>query len=103
MYKIIKNTFKLILNKKSFVMLGIIMPSIMIVFFSFAIGKEASYRIGIIDNDNSYTSNEIIKSIKNIDNIELVNINSKNYDFSILTHELELVIINYNNQLKFMC
>lgn len=99
MYKIIKNTFKIILNKKSFIMLGIIMPSIMIVFFSFAIGTEPSYRVGIVDNDKSYTSYEIIKAIKTIDNIELVNINNKNYDFSLLTHELELVII-INNGLE---
>ena len=75
------------------------MPSIMIVFFSFAIGTEPSYRVGFVDNDKSYTSYEIINAIKTIDNIELVNINNKNYDFSLLTHELELVII-INNGLE---
>lgn len=97
LYRIIINTFKLILKKKSFIILGIIIPSIMIVFFSFAIGKNPTYKIGIIDKDNSYTSKEIINSIKNIDNIEIVNINKKSYDFSIITHELELVIIIDDN------
>ena len=51
LFRIMINTTKLLLKKKSFIIMGIIAPAIVIVFFSFAFGKDMNYKIGIIDKD----------------------------------------------------
>ena len=93
MLRIIINTFKLLTNKKSFIIMAIIAPALIIVFFSFIFGKEPNYKVGIIDNNNTYISKEIIKSIENIETVDVVKV--KNYDYEILlaSHQLQLVVI----------
>ena len=60
--KLILNTVKLLMKKKSYILIGIIMPAFIVVFFSFEFGTEYKYKVGIVDKDKSYASNEIIKS-----------------------------------------
>ena len=72
--------------------MGIIAPALIIVFFSFAFGQESNYKVGIIDKDDNYISKEIIKSVEDIENVDVVKV--KNYDYEILlaSHQLQLVI-----------
>ena len=53
------------MKKKSYIIIGIILPAFIIVFFSFEFDSECKYKVGIVDKDNSYASNEIIKTIDN--------------------------------------
>lgn len=73
--------------------MGIIAPAIIIVFFSFVFGNEASYKVGIIDNDNSYMSKEIIKTVENIENVEVIPVSEKDYKILLASHQVELVVI----------
>ena len=50
------NTMKLLLKKKSFIIMGIVAPAVIIVFFSFAFGSDMNYKVGIINKDNNYIS-----------------------------------------------
>ena len=51
------------MRKKSYIISGVIIPVFIIIFFSFEFGGQYKYKIGIVDKDNSYSSNQIIESI----------------------------------------
>ena len=80
--KLILNTVKLLMKKKSYILIGIIMPAFIVVFFSFEFGIEYKYKVGIVDKDKSYASNEIIKSIDNLEDIETTKVKKKTTIFS---------------------
>ena len=65
------------MKKKSYIIVGIIIPAFIIVFFSFEFGGEYKFKVGVIDNDNSYTSKEIIKTIDDLEDIESVEMAKK--------------------------
>jgi len=91
------NTFKLLMKKKSFIIMGIIAPAFIILFFTFSFGKEYNYKVGIIDNDKSYISNEIINTINDIENIDIVNVSNDDYKILLATEQIQVaVIINKN-------
>lgn len=81
------------MNKKSFITMGIIAPALIIVFFSFAFGNEANYKVGIIDNDDKYISKEIIKVIEEIENVDVVKVKEKDYEILLASHQVQLVVI----------
>ena len=93
MLRIIVNTFKLLMNKKSFITMGIIAPALIIVFFSFTFGNEANYKVGVIDNDNKYISKEIIKSIEDIENVDVIKVKDEDYKILLASHQVQLVVI----------
>ena len=96
------NTTKLLLKKKSFIIMGIIAPAIVIVFFSFAFGKDMNYKIGIIDKDNSYISKEIIDVINDIEDVDITHISKDNYEILLASHQIQIAIIiedNFSNNL----
>ena len=83
------NTMKLLMKKKSFIVMGIIAPAFIILFFTFAFGKEYNYKVGIMDNDKSYISSEIIKTIDNIENIDIVNIDNNDYKILLSKYPID--------------
>ncbi|MDV4151120.1 ABC transporter permease [Clostridium sp. AL.422] len=92
MIKIMINTIKILFKKKSFIVMSIIAPSIIIVLFSFAFGRDVNYRVGIIDNDKNYISNEIIQTIDDIDNVDVVDISRDNYEILLISHQIQMVV-----------
>ena len=93
LFKVMINTAKLLLKKKSFIFMGIVAPAIVIVFFSFAFGKNMNYKIGIIDKDNSYISKEIIDVINNIEDVDITDISKENYEILLASHQIQIAII----------
>lgn len=96
------NTAKLLFKKKSFIIIGIVSPAIVIVFFSFAFGSNMNYKVGIIDKDNSYISKDIIDVISNIEDIDIVDIEKDNYEMLLASHQIQIDIIiekNFSNNL----
>ena len=96
------NTAKLLFKKKSFIIIGIVSPAIVIVFFSFAFGSNMNYKVGIIDKDNSYISKDIINVISNIEDIDIVDIEKDNYEMLLASHQIQIAIIiekNFSNNL----
>ncbi|MCF0147239.1 MAG: ABC transporter permease [Clostridium sp.] len=73
--------------------MSIVAPSLVIVFFSFIFGNSINYKVGIIDKDKDYLSNEIIKSINNIENVDIVNITNENYELLMASHQIQMVVI----------
>ena len=73
--------------------MGIIAPAIIIVFFSFAFGQESNYKVGIIDKDDNYISKEIIKSIEDIENVDVVKVDKEEYEILLASHQVQLVVI----------
>ena len=77
MIRLILNTTKLLMRKKSYIISGVIIPVFIIIFFSFEFGGQYKYKIGIVDKDNSYSSNQIIESIDELEDIQSVKIKEK--------------------------
>ena len=73
--------------------MGIIAPALIIVFFSFAFGQESNYKVGIIDNDDNYISKEIIKSVEDIENVDVVKVYEEEYEILLASHQVHLVVI----------
>ena len=69
------------------------MPAFIVVFFSFEFGTEYKYKVGIVDKDKSYASNEIIKSIDNLEDIETTKVKEKDYDILLITQQIEVAVI----------
>ncbi len=49
--------------------------------------------MGIVDKDKSYASNEIIKSIDNLEDIETTKVKEKDYDILLITQQIEVAVI----------
>ena len=91
------NTMKLLLKKKSFIIMGIVAPAVIIVFFSFAFGSDMNYKVGIINKDNNYISNEVVEAINKVENIDVVDISKENYEMLIISHQIQMVVIIEEN------
>lgn len=97
MIKIMINTIKILFKKKSFIVMSIIIPSVVIVFLSFVFGNSVNYKVGIVNEDKSYISNEIIETIKSIDNVDIVDIRQDNYEILLVSHQIQIVVIIEEN------
>ncbi|WP_195245173.1 ABC transporter permease, partial [Clostridium celatum] len=95
--EIILNTIKLLLKKKSFIVMGILAPAIVLIFFSFAFGNDITYKVGIVDKDNNYISNEIIETINNIEDVDVVDISKDNYEMLLASHQIQIAVIIEDN------
>ena len=91
------NTIKILFKKKSFIVMSIIAPAIVIVFFSFVFGNSINYKVGIIDNDKNYISNEIIDTINNIEDVDIVDVSKENYEILLVSHQIQMVVIIEEN------
>ena len=92
------NTFKLLTKKKSFIAIGIIAPAFIILFFTFTFGRGYNYKIGIVDNDKNYISNEIINAIDDIENVDIINVdNDDDYKILLAPDQIQIAIIINDN------
>lgn len=91
------NTIKILFKKKSFIVMSIIVPSIVIVFFSFVFGNSINYKVGIVNEDKNYISNEIVETINNIDNVDMVEVSNDNYEILLVSHQIQIVVIIEEN------
>ena len=85
------------MKKKSYIIVGIIVPAFIIIFFSFEFGGEYKFKVGVIDNDNSYASKEIIKTIDDLEDIQSIKIKEEDYEIFMITHQIEMAVIIDNN------
>lgn len=97
MIRLIINTIKLLIKKRSYIIGGIILPAFIIVFFSFEFVGEYKFKVGVIDNDNSYASNEIIKTIDDLEDIQSIEIKEEDYEILLMTQQIQMAITIDNN------
>ena len=93
MISLIINTMKLLMKKKSYILMGVILPALVIIFFTFEFGSEYKFKVGIIDKDNSYVSEEVIKVIDELEDVETVNIKEKDYKMLLVSQQIQMAII----------
>ena len=93
MFNLIKNTFKVLLRKKSVLVTMIVIPTIITVGFSFLMGSANKYGIGLVNKDEGVISEELINNLKKMDTISLVELSEDEIDSSVVSKEVELCII----------
>ena len=91
--KFIANTIKLLMKKKDYIIIGIILPIFLIIFFSFEFSTEYNFKVGVIDRDKTYVSKEIIQTIDEIEGIDTLNIEEKDYETFLITNQIQMVIV----------
>lgn len=97
MIRLIINTMKVLMKKKSYIIVGIIVPAFIIVFFSFEFGGEYKFKVGVIDNDNTYASKEIIETIDELEDIQSIEVKKEDYEILLITQQIQMVVIIDNN------
>ena len=97
MIRLIINTVRLLMKKKSYLIFGILVPAFVIVFFSFEFGNEYKYKVGVIDKENSYISEELVKSIDELEDVKSVDIKEEEYKILLISQQIEMVIIIEEN------
>ena len=90
---LIINIMKLFIKKKSYILRGVILPAFVIIFFTFEFGNEYKFKVGIVDKDNSYVSEEVIKVIDELEDVETVNIKEKDYKMLLVSQQIQMAII----------
>lgn len=93
MLNIIKNTFKLLFRRPSLIYGLIVIPAIVTMLFSYILGSEAKFSIGLINNDNGIASDIIIEKLEKADNFNIKELNEEEVDSAIVGKEVELAIV----------
>ena len=81
------------MKKKSYVIVGVIVPVFIAIFFSFEFTGEYKFKVGVIDNDNSYASKEIIKTIDDLEGIQSIKIREEDYEILLITQQIQMTVI----------
>lgn len=93
MVKIIKNICKILFKRKSFIITTIILPIVLIFVFAALYEGNSTFKVGIINNDESFLGEALEDKIKSIDAVEVVNINKNdNYLTDLVFHKYEMIL-----------
>lgn len=101
MFRIIRNTLKILLKRKSFLFVTFILPAILIFFFT-AFGESmGSINIGIYNKDKGELGKAIEEKLGNMSgaNIRFVD-NEEEYTSSLIFEELSVVVVIDENFTK---
>lgn len=85
------------MKKKSYIIIGIIIPAFIVVFFSFEFTGEYKFKVGVIDKDNSYVSKEIIKTINDLEGIQAIEIKEDDYEILLITQQIQMSVTIYDD------
>lgn len=93
MFKIMKNICKILFKRKSFIITTIILPIVLIFVFAALYEGNSTFKVGIINNDESFLGEALEDKIKSIDAVEIVNINKNdNYLTDLVFHKYEMIL-----------
>ena len=93
MFKIMKNICKILFKRKSFIITTIILPIVLIFVFAALYEGNSTFKVGIINNDESFLGEALEDKIKSIDAVEVVNINKNdNYLTDLVFHKYEMIL-----------
>lgn len=94
MFRIIKNTFKILLKRKSFLFVTFVLPAILIFFFSSFGESMSSINIGIYNKDNGEFSKAIGERLENMNGANISFVNSEeDYISNLIFEECSVVVI----------
>ena len=98
MTRIIKNTLKILLKRKSFIFVTFILPAILIFFFSSAAEVMTSINIGIYNKDKGEFGKFIEKRLGNINGTKITTLDSEDeYVSNLIFEECSVVVVIEEN------
>lgn len=92
MIRLIINTMIMLMKNRSYIIVGIIIPAFIAIFFSFEFIGEHKFKVGVIDNDNSYASKEIIKTIDDLEGIQSIKIKEEDSEILLITQQIQMAV-----------
>lgn len=90
---LILSKLKIIIKKKSRLIITIILSIFILITFSFEYLGKYNFKVGVIDEDNSYISEEIIKVIEDLEDIDVVPLKKSDYKIKLITKQIQMVVI----------
>ncbi|WP_042274331.1 ABC transporter permease [[Clostridium] dakarense] len=93
MFNIIKNTFRLLFRRPSLICGLIIIPAVVTMAFSYILGSEVKFSVGLINKDNGIVSNTIIEELKKEDNFVIKELKEDEVDSAVVGKEVELALV----------
>lgn len=88
-----RNTLKLMLRKKSNIILMLLSILVPLIFLSFSFADNSSQlRIGIVNKDNSAISWDLINSLKKSDKFKIVLLNGSNVNDKVIKGDVDCAI-----------
>ena len=98
MTRIIKNTLKILLKRKSFIFVTFILPAILIFFFSSAAEVMTSINIGIYNKDKGEFGKFIEKRLESINGTKITTLDSEDeYVSNLIFEECSVVVVIEEN------
>lgn len=98
MTRIIKNTLKILLKRKSFIFVTFVLPAILIFFFSSAAEVMTSINIGIYNKDKGEFGKFIEKRLENINGTKITTLDSEDeYVSNLIFEECSVVVVIEEN------
>lgn len=94
MFRIIKNTLKILLKRKSFLFITFILPAILIFFFTSFGESMGSINIGIYNKDNGEFGKAIEEKLGNMSGANISFVDSEEeYTSNLIFEECSVVVI----------
>lgn len=92
MIKIMKNTAKILLRRKSFVLTTFILPIILIFAITSLYNSAENLNIGVINNDKGELGHVIEDKLSNMDLSNITDLSQGDYTQSLIFHKYEMII-----------
>ena len=77
MLNIMKNTLKILVKRKGFVLATFILPIFAVLFFSVVYSSNSSLKVAFINNDKGILGDVIKDTVKEIDSIDITEVSNK--------------------------
>lgn len=92
MIRIMRNTAKILLKRKSFLITTFFLPIILIFAFTGIYTSNSTLKIAVINKDSGEFGKEIEQKISNLNGVTMVNQESEDYIQDLVYHKFEMVI-----------
>lgn len=87
-----KNTLKLLLRRRSNIILILLSILVPLIFLSFSFAGDSQLRIGIVNKDSSVISSDLIKSLKNSDKFKIILLTEKNINDKVVKGDVDCAL-----------
>ena len=92
MIRIMKNTAKILLKRRSFLITTFILPIILIFAFTGINSSNSTLKVAVINKDSGELGKEVEQKLSELDGVTKVDLEDEDYIQKLVYHEFEMVI-----------
>ncbi|MGL4107914.1 ABC transporter permease [Clostridium sp. LP20] len=93
MINIMKNVSKILLKRKSFILISFLLPIALIYMFTMLYGGNSTFKIAVFNRDNGELGNAIEERLGVMNAVDIIDIeDNDSYKEKLIFHEVEMII-----------